>query len=310
MKLKAARPSHSHLLQNGEDYASSSEWWWEEKLEEPQSNRKKRKKKNLPSEEDPESSRTNSKAKLGSKENTKEKNKPNTSRKKCPSSNVQSEPPKTLPVHGDDFLCCHRTITPTTQHHPLLQTCQESRLEAQKIKHKVVLRSECWHNKLKTFIQGSDDVIFFMDPDGNESQPGISNAVYDLAINGSKTGSTPLSRVAFQARSRVCLLDDTSHDLKPLLKVAEDCGVEEAIFVIGLDDELTWQLIEEHDLVMLQAVKKDFIATRDRMLLNGENVDELHVDFGWVGNPSQWTIKKISYVQAVSASVAKAAAGL
>ncbi|CZT43204.1 uncharacterized protein RSE6_03203 [Rhynchosporium secalis] len=73
--------------------------------------------------------------------------------------------------------------------------------------------------------------------------------------------------------------------------------------------DLTWQFAEEQDAKMLRSLKPKYIRLRNETIKDGINPVRFQHAL-WVGNPSKWTWKKISYMQAVSASVARAAAGM
>ncbi|XMA09915.1 hypothetical protein WAI453_002706 [Rhynchosporium graminicola] len=73
--------------------------------------------------------------------------------------------------------------------------------------------------------------------------------------------------------------------------------------------DLTWQFAEEQDAKMLRSLKPKYIRLRNETIKDGINPVRFQHAL-WVGNPSKWTLKNISYMQAVSASVARAAAGM
>ncbi|KAH9215836.1 hypothetical protein DL95DRAFT_460686 [Leptodontidium sp. 2 PMI_412] len=178
----------------------------------------------------------------------------------------------------------------------------------------------------------------------------MANVLGQLVHSVDLLGDSPsLSRIAFQAKLRYDIFDDM-HEIAPLktfLSAAETYKIEEIIFVFGIDSVcqspdvvlisptktpkdllplsqieamsmdwkligthgLTWEMMEKYDRKLLEDLKNEYILRKEEMTRAGVESGDFEED-SWVGNPSTWTIKKITYIQAVSASVAQIAAGI
>ncbi|KAG4439117.1 hypothetical protein IFR05_005404 [Cadophora sp. M221] len=69
--------------------------------------------------------------------------------------------------------------------------------------------------------------------------------------------------------------------------------------------DLTWEMIEKYDRKLLEDLENAYIVHNEKLAKAGAEWRDV-----WYANPSTWTIKKITYMQAVSASVARSAAGI
>ncbi|KAL2062666.1 hypothetical protein VTL71DRAFT_5738 [Oculimacula yallundae] len=159
---------------------------------------------------------------------------------------------------------------------------------------------------------------------------------------------TELTKIATKSKARDRFFGDVSvfgeHGI--IAKLAELSKIEEMVFVMGTDEvckasdvtfvpptktpremlsgkhissmfkqwrlgetsDLSWQFVEEQDAKMMRE-KKDAYILHCQDFCKGIN-QEVVYGYGRPGAPSAWSLKKISYMQATSASVARTAVGL
>lgn len=197
---------------------------------------------------------------------------------------------------------CSKTITRTTPTSSLLSTCQESRIQAVRVKKQFLLCCDPWKNTLKAFSHPKTDITLFM-------VNAVTNMIYvlsQLVHSVDLLGDSPsLSRIAFQAKLRYDIFDDM-HEIAPLrtfLSAAETCKIEEIIFVFGIDSvcqsldvvlisptktpkdllslsqieamsmdwkltgthDLTWEMMEKYDRKLLEDLKNEYILRKEEM---------------------------------------------